>query len=130
MAVVTLGLGVTAGAATGEAALWYGFAILVLGGVLTVVGKRSSSPTVAEDGVPTLSGVGRELPRKDRGPAPTLRDLGNRVEGVLRLAETQADDHVAAAKRESEAILSAAQLEASEIVAKARADAAGIKGDS
>lgn len=107
MAVLTLGLGIMVGARIGEAALWYGLAILVLGAVLAVVGDRRSTPTGAEDGVPPLSGV------------------GNRIADILRLAETRADEHVAEARRESEAIMSAARLEASEIVAKARVDTEG-----
>ena len=81
-----LGLGITVGAVTGEAALWYGSAIVVMGVVLTVVGKPRPTPAAAEHGVPTLSGVGHQ------------------IEDLLRLAETQANEHIAEAKRESEAI--------------------------
>jgi vacuolar-type H+-ATPase subunit H len=59
----------------------------------------------------------------------TIHGLGSRVEGILRLAEQQADDHRAQARREAAEIVAAARREAEEILAAARQEASRLRGD-
>lgn len=62
-------------------------------------------------GMPWLS----PKPDKDK-----ILILGTRVEKILRLAEEQAEAHLAAARQEAEEIVAAARREAEEILANAR----------
>jgi vacuolar-type H+-ATPase subunit H len=64
-------------------------------------------------------------PKPDES-GPTLPELGTRVEQILRLAEQQAEDHRAEARREAERIVAAARQEAEEILAAARREARQI----
>jgi hypothetical protein len=103
-------------------ATWVGFAmVFVAGPVLRALPKhpRPSTPPDVGPPPPALA-----VPEDSRSK---LTDLGGRVDELLRLAEKEAADHGAEARRESEAILEAARLEASEITAAAHADAARIR---
>ncbi|MGH3645749.1 MAG: DivIVA domain-containing protein, partial [Micromonosporaceae bacterium] len=71
--------------------------------------------------------LGEQNKQLEENSRPTLSGLGTKVEHILRLAEEQANEHRAEAKREAEGILSAARLEAREITDKARAEAAALK---
>jgi cell division septum initiation protein DivIVA len=64
--------------------------------------------------------------KKPNEDGPTLRGLGTRVEQILRLAEQQAAEHRATARRDAEEIVAAAKREAAEILAAARRKAGRI----
>jgi hypothetical protein len=64
-----------------------------------------------------------------RADVRPLRGLGRRAGEILRLAEQQADDHRAEARREAEEIVAAARREAEEILAAARQEASRLRGD-
>ncbi|WP_370461773.1 DivIVA domain-containing protein [Micromonospora sp. WP24] len=83
-----------------------------------------------EAGARTTTGRGgaAERRRRDR-QRPTLSGLGTRVEQILELAERQADDHRAEARREAERIVTAARHEAETILNRAHEQAAGIGRD-
>jgi F0F1-type ATP synthase membrane subunit b/b' len=54
---------------------------------------------------------------------PTFDEVGTRVAEILRMAEEQAEAHLADARREAEEIIAAARREAEEIRAAARREA-------
>src|SRR5216117_2874013 len=95
--VWSFGLGVAVGAVAARPALWVAAVLLVAGTALAVVEWRRSGPSAPNDDGPPLTGV------------------GTRVEEILRLAEQQAEDHRAAARREADEIVAAARLEARRI---------------
>ncbi|MFC7244025.1 hypothetical protein ACFQO7_16260 [Catellatospora aurea] len=98
-----LGTGTLAGVYADGAALWIGVGLLGAGLLLTLVrpgGDATLLPTpvrTGSDGQPGLDG------------------LGTRVQEILRLAEEQADDHLAEARRKAEQIVAAAHAEAARI---------------
>ncbi|WP_173061436.1 hypothetical protein [Phytohabitans houttuyneae] len=111
--LVGLGVGAAAGPSLGAAAVWSGVAVAAVGVVLSLLGSTEPAP-----------GDGAE--RQGRNPQrPTLSGLGTRVEQVLELAEEQAADHRAEARREAEEIVTTARREAEAIVNRAREQAAG-----
>lgn len=115
---IGFGAGVLLGSSFEPAAVWYGLGFVALGLVLSLVGTTQSE--LIGDGVAIYRGDDAGAGDRD---GPTLKGLGTRVEQILRLAEEQAGDHRAEAKRESEAILAAARLEAEEILRRAREQA-------
>ncbi|WP_435820955.1 hypothetical protein [Micromonospora musae] len=134
-----LGVGAAAGPSIGPAALWSGIAVAALGVTLSLIGTTESD-LVADGLVPrdedtgeaghrTTTGRGdaAERRRRDR-QRPTLSGLGTRVEQILELAEGQADDHRAEARREAERIVTAARHEAETILNRAHEQASGITG--
>jgi hypothetical protein len=102
-----LGCGVAVSSASGVDLLWPGVIAVAVGLGLLMAGARTEPATL--DGT---------RPEGDRR-RPTLAGLGTRVEQILQLAEEQANDHRAEARREAEAILAAAHAEAAEIRAQA-----------
>jgi poly-gamma-glutamate capsule biosynthesis protein CapA/YwtB (metallophosphatase superfamily) len=123
--LVGLGVGVALGPSLGPAAVWSGVAIAVLGVALCLVGTTESDlvgddlvdpdedTEVSGDG--TSTGATVAAARRRNRQRSGLSGLGTRVEQILRLAEEQADDHRAEARRESEAILNRAHEEAARI---------------
>lgn len=109
------GAGVLAGAAAGRDVTPFAIAAAAAGLIMLVAGSVSRSGDLIADA-------------KNPEPAdrPTLSNLGTRVEGILRLAEEQADDHRAEARREADGILAAARAEADHTIAAARAKAQHI----
>jgi vacuolar-type H+-ATPase subunit H len=59
------------------------------------------------------------LPKPDKDRS-TLGDVETRALEILKLAQVQADAHLAAARQEAEEIVAAARREAEEILANAR----------
>ncbi|WP_155372122.1 hypothetical protein [Catellatospora vulcania] len=101
-----LGTGTLVGVHAGGVALWVGVGLLGAGLLLTLAGPGSGA-----DLLPGPAGI-----RSDTRPG--LDGLGTRVQQILRLAEEQADDHLAEARKE-----------ALKIVAAAHADAARLRGE-
>ncbi|WP_407663309.1 hypothetical protein [Micromonospora musae] len=140
-AAVLFGLGVGAafGPSLGPAALWSGIAVAALGVTLSLIGTTESDlvpdgpvprdEDAGEAGDRTTTGRGGAAERRRRdGQRPTLSGLGTRVEQILELAEEQADDHRAEARREAERIVTAARHEAETILNRAHEQATGITG--
>ncbi|MGV9809642.1 hypothetical protein [Micromonospora chersina] len=131
------GVGAAVGASLGPAAVWPGVAVAALGVALSLIGTRESDLVgddlvdrdeetgAAGDATTAGTAVVAERRRRDR-QRPTLSGLGTRVEQILQLAEEQADDHRAGARREAEAIVAAARREAEAILNRAQDQAAGI----
>ncbi len=105
-----LGIGMAVGAAFGPAAASGGL-VLILGGLVVFLLRPRRATVIA--GVQYPQATGGEAPTDLR---PAMLDLGTRVEGILRLAEQQADEHRSEARREAQ-----------QIVARARAEAAAIR---
>ncbi|BEL05094.1 hypothetical protein Q0Z83_032850 [Actinoplanes sichuanensis] len=105
------GAGALVGAVAGRDVMPFAIAAAVVGLVMLVAGSvsRSGADLIEDAKVPRQAG------RADRSDRPTLAGLGTRVEDILRLAEEQADDHRAEAKREADAIIAAAKAEAQRI---------------
>lgn len=62
-----------------------------------------------------LGGRGAAGPATAPDPKPALAGLGDRVSGILALAEQQAADHRAEARRDAERIVADAHAEADRI---------------
>ncbi|MGW5581695.1 hypothetical protein [Micromonospora chokoriensis] len=126
-----LGVGAVVGPSLGTAALWSGVAIAALGVGLALLGE--SEPDLMADGMVDRDGNNASAGTtydewRQRHERPTLSGLGTRVEQILKLAENQANDHRAEAKRECEQLVAAARQEAETIVSRAHDQAAGITG--
>ncbi|MEV1156793.1 hypothetical protein AB0J27_15495 [Micromonospora chokoriensis] len=126
-----LGVGAAVGPSLGTAALWSGVAVAALGIGLALLGD--SEPDLMADGVVDRDGNSASADTsydewRQRHERPTLSGLGTRVEQILKLAENQANDHRAEAKRECEQLVAAARQEAETIVSRAHDQAAGITG--
>jgi gas vesicle protein len=126
-----LGVGAAVGPSLGTAALWPAVAVAALGVGLAMVGESEpdliADRTVDSDGNSASADTSFEEWRQ-RHERPTLSGLGTQVERILKLAEEQANDHRADAKRESEDLVAAARQEAETILSRARDQAAGITG--
>lgn len=126
-----LGVGAAVGPSLGTAALWSGVAVAALGVGLAMVGESEADlvadGTAGRDGSGTSTDTSYEEWRQ-RHERPTLSGLGTQVERILKLAEEQANDHRAEARRESEELVTAARQEAETILSRARDQAAGITG--
>jgi hypothetical protein len=96
-----VGAGAIAGVSAGRPAMPFAIGAVVVGLIVAVAGSLSRTGDLIED----ASGADR----------PTLAGLGTRVEQILRIAEEQADDHRAEARREADAIIAAAHAEARRI---------------
>ncbi|MGW3786647.1 hypothetical protein ACWD5Z_18835 [Micromonospora chokoriensis] len=126
-----LGVGAAVGPSLGTAALWSGVAVAALGIGLALLGE--SEPDLMADGMVDSDGNSASADTsydewRQRHERPTLSGLGTRVEQILKLAENQANDHRAEAKRECEQLVAAARQEAETIVSRAHDQAAGITG--
>ncbi|MBM7494270.1 hypothetical protein JOD64_005492 [Micromonospora luteifusca] len=122
-----LGVGATVGPSLGPAALWSGVAVATLGVALSLLGTTESDligdGLVDRDEKTELAGAGtttRTMERRQDRERPTLSGLSTRVEQILRLAEEQAADHRAEARREAEGIVTAARREAEEILRRSQ----------
>lgn len=101
-ALLLIGLGLGAiGRAYVLAASWIGLILVIVGIGLAI----ASGPRAPAD--------------QRAGGRPTLQGLGDRVEQILRLAEEQANDRRAMAKREAERIVADARAEARAITESA-----------
>lgn len=120
-----LGVGVAAGPVLGSGAVWVGLAVVALGLGLLLLGRTESdlvgdglagsddATRASSDGTSTDTVARKD--RRQRRQQPTLEGLGTRVEHILTLAEGQADDHRAEARREADEIIRAAREEAEAI---------------
>lgn len=129
MLLIGLGLGTVAGAYLHNAAVWSGLALVLVGIGVAIVGRSRTASDAPGDpasdapgdpagdvaGIPAQPG-----PEADR---PRLSGLGTRVEQILRLAEEQANAHGALSEREAEQIVANAQAEAQAIIDQAREQA-------
>ncbi|GIF41531.1 hypothetical protein BC793_111108 [Actinoplanes xinjiangensis] len=97
-----VGGGALAGSAAGRQSMPFAIGAVVVGLLLAVAGSltRGGGDLIEDAGAP------------DR---PALSGLGTRVEQILRLAEEQAEDHRAEARREADGIIAAAHAEARRI---------------
>ncbi|SCF08091.1 DivIVA domain-containing protein [Micromonospora chokoriensis] len=129
--IVGLGVGAAVGPSLGTAALWSGVAVAALGVGLSLIGDSApdlvAQGTVDRDGNRASTDASGDA-RRELYERPTLSGLAPRVEQILRLAEEQADDHRAEAKRESEELVAAARREAETILSRAHDRAAGTTG--
>ncbi|GAA1423192.1 hypothetical protein GCM10009662_82940 [Catellatospora coxensis] len=98
-----LGTGTLVGVYAEGAALWIGVGLLGAGLLLTLAGLGGDATLL-----PTPV---RTRPDGQLG----LDGLGTRVQQILRLAEEQAGDHLAEARREAEQIVAAAHAEAARV---------------
>jgi len=115
-----LGVGAAVGPALAPVGVWPGIAVASLGIALSLVGTTESDLIPGDEADPGATGgpaTARQR-RQDR-ERPTLTGLSTRVEQILRLAEEQAADHRAEARREAEEIVAAARLEAKGILDRA-----------
>ncbi|MGC4866058.1 hypothetical protein ACLQ3B_11585 [Micromonospora sp. DT53] len=130
-----LGVGVAVGPSLGADVVWPGVAVAALGIGLSLIGTTESD--LVGDGLAdrdepagaagdrTATGTAGVAKRQRSSPdRPTLSGLGTRVEQILKLAETQADDHLNAAKLDAEKMVGAARREAEAIVNRAHEQAA------
>ncbi|MFC4070417.1 hypothetical protein [Actinoplanes subglobosus] len=110
------GVGALGGALTGRVSIPVAIGGVVAGLILIMLGSRPRTGSLIDDArspaTATRVGAGPSPRKADR---PTLAGLGNRVEDILRLAEEQAADHRAEAKRDADAIIAAAHAEAQRI---------------
>lgn len=98
-----LGVGALVGAYTGGSALWIGAGLLCAGLLLRLA-------------VPGGDATLLPGPAETRRNAPSeLSGLGTQVERILRLAEEQADDHLAEARKQAQEIVAAAHAQAARI---------------
>jgi hypothetical protein len=95
------GAGAIAGVSAGRPAMPFAIGAAVVGLILAVAGSVWRTGDLIGD-----------ASAPDR---PALAGLGTRVEQILRIAEEQADDHRAEARREADAIIAAAHAEARRI---------------
>jgi hypothetical protein len=96
------GFGAVVGASAGREAMPFATGAGVVGLLLAFAGSLSRS--------------GGDLIEDAKSPdRPSLSGLGTRVEQILRLAEEQADNHRAEARREAEAIIATARAQAQRI---------------
>ncbi|WP_203743826.1 hypothetical protein [Actinoplanes cyaneus] len=101
--LAALGLGTFVGARSGESLTIPAVVAGGLGLLLLIFGRRDSG----KDLIPAQGTTPAEKPEK-----PVFSQLGTRVEGILELAEEQAADHVAEARREGARIIAEAEAEA------------------
>jgi hypothetical protein len=113
LGVLLLGVGggVIVGVQAGRSVMVPAIVALVLGVVLLSFGVRRRGGDLVGDATAT-----RAATAGDAGVAPSFKNLGSRVEHVLKLAEDQAADHIAEA-----------EATAARIVADARAEADRLK---
>lgn len=131
MLLIGLGLGTVAGAYLHNAAVWSGLALVVIGIGVAVVGRlRTAGDTPGDaagdapgDGVGDATGIPAQPGPEPAADRPRLSGLGTRVEQILRLAEQQANVHNAESEREAEQIVANARAEAQAIIDKARKQA-------
>lgn len=97
-ALAWLGMGTLVGVYADGVALWIGVGLLGVGLLLTLA-RPGGDETLLPS--PTRTSSGGEL-----------GGLGTRVEQILRLAEEQADDHLAEARKQAQQIVAAAHAEA------------------
>ena len=102
MLAIGLGIGLILGMNVDQDLLIPGLVAVAAGAAMLALGGRAA---------PDLIQVPEQVPDGE----PKLSGLGDRVHGILRLAEDQARDHLAEAEREAAAIIAKARAEAARI---------------
>lgn len=105
--LVGAGAGVVIGVYAGGRALAPAAVAVGVGLLLLVARSRSGGRDLVGD----VTTAGSAAPGR-KNDTPALSGLGTRVHEVLRLAEDQAADHIAEAKRTAERIVADARAEA------------------
>ena len=111
--LIGVGVGVMAGVQAGEPATLPALVAVVGGLLLLAVNARSRTRDLVRDATAARTATaGTDTAPEAARDRPSLRGLGSRVEGILKLAEEQAADRIAEA-----------EVTAAKIVAQARAEA-------
>jgi hypothetical protein len=111
--LVGVGVGVLVGVQAGESATLPAIVAVVAGLILLAVSARSRTHDLVRDATAARAATaGSDTAPEPARDRPSLQGLGSRVEGILKLAEEQAADHIAKAEATATRIVAQARAEA------------------